>query len=141
MVHAAVRGTATRCVQLQGHSDTVHAAIRGMVMYCVQPQRPQRRGTCSCKGHSNTVRAAAKATVMRYMQLRGHSDVECVSIVTAFHPRCTFSPSPSVVGPGGPSRESCAMTRLLQKRKLAKKTKEKMIKHTRKKNCLYLCLG
>jgi hypothetical protein len=64
-----------------------------------------------------------------------------VSIVTAFCPHHTSLLSLSVVGPGGPLRKSHTVTGLLQNRKLTKKKGEKMIKHTRKKNCLYSHLG
>jgi len=51
----------------------------------------------------------------------------------AFPPHHTSLPSPSVVGPGGPSRESRTVTRLLQKRKLAKQNERENDKTYQKK--------
>jgi hypothetical protein len=81
------------------------------------------------------VHAAMRGTVTWHMQLQGHGEAGHVSIVMSFCPCHPSSLLQSVVGSSGPQERGwlChAVTGLLQKRKLAKKMKEKIIKHTRK---------
>jgi len=88
----------------------------------------QRAGVSWQKEHSDVVHAAARGTATWRVQLQGHGKVGHVSVVMSFRPRCTSSPSWSVVGPGGPQGRGwpChAVTGLLQKEEVSKKKKEK----------------
>ena len=122
-VRAAVRGTATQCTQPQGarrhgvcsregQGNAVGAAARGMAMWCVQPRGARQCSGHSHEGHSNTMHAVMKAQqcgageeAMRRVRVQGHGDAGHVSIIMLFRPCHVSSPSWSVVGPGGPSRE------------------------------------
>ncbi len=118
-VRAAARGTATWCVQprrarrrgtcsREGHGNLVHAATRGTATWCVQSRGARQRSARSREGHGDTAHAVTKAQRARRrcgVRVQGHGDAGHVSVVMSFRPCRASSPSWSVVGPGGPSRE------------------------------------
>jgi len=72
----------------EGHGDMLCAAMKGTAMCYVPPRRARRLAACCCKGCGNVLYATVKGMAMCCVQLRGHSNVGCVSIVMVFHPRC-----------------------------------------------------
>jgi hypothetical protein len=104
VVRAAARGTATRCGQPRGHHDVARAAAR-----------TPRRDVCSIEGHHNMAHAVTKAqrhvqrariTATRRVRVQGHGEVGHVLSCPC---HASLPLSPSVMGPGGPSRERAAV--------------------------------
>jgi hypothetical protein len=79
----------------------MRAAARGKATRCAQPRGARRHGACGDDGPATWSGREA----MRRVRVQGHGDAGHVSVVMLFHPWRSSSPSWSVVGPGGPSRE------------------------------------